>query len=192
MVLIIVVSASFVLVTKLNANTRQFIRQSSSLTVLNEAKAALIGYAVTYPDKVNANAGPGYLPCPDLDNDGGAEGGCALAGPTNLTIGRFPYETLEVADLRDASGERLWYALSDAYRNFAGFTPLNSDTAGAFSVDGNADIVAVIIAPGASNPAQNRAADPLDRANYLEDDNADADVDLADFASFQRVFDPVP
>ena len=104
MMLILVVSASFVLVSKLNATSNQYARQSSSLSALNEAKAALIGYALTYPDKINANEGPGYLPCPDLDNDGDAEGGCALGGPVNFTIGRFPFETLEVADLRDTSG----------------------------------------------------------------------------------------
>ncbi len=183
--LVIVVSASFVLVSKLNANARQFTRQSSSLPALNQAKAALIGYAVTYPENVNPNAGPGYLPCPDLNDDGNAAGACALAGPVNFTLGRFPFETLDVADLRDSNGQRLWYALSDNYRNFAGFTPLNSETPGQLNLDGDGDIVAVLIAPGLALDGQNRAAAPLNPANFLEDDNADIDANYVSNAAGQ-------
>lgn len=175
MMLVLVISASYVLVSKLNESTRQITRRGNSVPVLNQAKAALIGYAISYPENVNPNAGPGYLPCPDLDNDGDAEGSCAMAGPTNFATGGFPFETLNVQDLRDASGERLWYAISDNYRNFAGLTPLNSDTPGQLTVDGIGDVVAVIFAPGYSFETQDRetgTAAVLNPANYLEDENA--------------------
>ncbi len=174
MMLVLVVSASYVLVSKLNNSNREYKRRGSSVQVLNEAKAALIGYAISYPENVNPNSGPGYLPCPDLNNDGSAEGSCVLAGP-NFTTGRFPFETLNVRELRDGSNERLWYALSENYRNFAGLTPLNSETAGQLSVDGANDIVAIIFAPGYALDGQGR--DPTTTevttvANYLESENA--------------------
>jgi len=188
--LILVTSASYSLLNQLNASTNLHTRQQETNRALSEAKQALIGYAITYPDKVNSNAGPGYLPCPDLDNDGDAEGGCALVGPTNWTIGRFPNETLNVQELKDASGQRLWYVLSDNFRNFAGFEPLNSDTPGQLCIDVNFDddcevvadgdiddIVAIIIAPGAQVDGQNRDPNETDIANeisnYLDGGNND-------------------
>lgn len=191
--LILVTSASYSFLSQLNAATNLHTRQQVTSRALVEAKQALLGYAITYPDKVNSNAGPGYLPCPDLDNDGDAEGGCALAGPINLTIGRFPNETLNVQELKDASGQRLWYVLSDNFRNFAGLEPLNSDTPGQLCIDVNFDddcdvvadgdiddIVAIIIAPGAPVDGQNRDPNETDIANeirnYLEGNNKNFDT----------------
>lgn len=65
---------------------------------LAEAKEALVAWAAT------AAGQPGGLPCPDTDNDGESN----WSGPAcSSYIGRFPWMTLGVADLRDASGERL-------------------------------------------------------------------------------------
>jgi hypothetical protein len=187
MVIIFIAASAYVLVTKLNANARQYSNQSSNQAVLNEARAALIGYALNFPE-IDATSpgdpinGPGYLPCPDKDNDGDADSPCALAGPTNFTIGRFPYKSLEVSELRDSSGARLWYALSENYRNNPQLEPLNSEIPGQLTVNGNGDIVAVIIAPGAPLGNQNR--DPTDTtitteiANYLETENNDLDLDF--------------
>ncbi len=172
LILFIVVS-SYTLVSKLNANSREYLRRGSSLSILNDAKAALIGYAINYPlDHVGEP--PGYLPCPDIINDGVAGGSCSLAGGTS--IGRLPYKTLELNELRDASGQRLWYAVSDNYKNNPKvLSELNSDSPGNFSVNGNSDIVAVIFAPGPPLDTQDRAGAPLAVANYLDDDNADGD-----------------
>ena len=186
--LVVIVAASFTLVSKLNQAASSSYREQGTAIALSRAREALIGYAITYPDTHN-NFGPGYLPCPDLDNDGDAEGSCALAGPLNRTIGRFPYETLENEELRDASGARLWYALSDNYRNNPKLEPLNSDTAGQLTLDGNnvVDFVAVIIAPGEPVGTQNR--DPSETSilneitNYLEADNSDLDVDFVTSAA---------
>jgi hypothetical protein len=170
--LILIIGSTYSLLTKLNSDTNFYIRQSKETQEsLRLAKQALIGYAVTYPETVNPNFGPGYLPCPDRDNDGDTDSG-PCASTTNTTIGRFPFETLEMAELRDASGARLWYALSDNYRNNPKLEPLNSETDGQLTVDGNGDIVAVVIAPGAPTGNQNR--NPADTnilteiANYLE------------------------
>src|SRR5258708_29066232 len=44
------------------------------------------------------------------------------------SIGRIPWKTLGIDDLRDASGERLWYALAHNFRKLSGTTVINSDT----------------------------------------------------------------
>lgn len=180
MMLIFITASSYVLVSKLNANQREFSRKSINFSVLNQAKAALIGYAIRFPEIDAASPGdpidgPGYLPCPDINNNGAAGGTCTLAGGT--TIGRVPWRTLDLGELRDSDGERLWYAVSDNYKNNPMVLPqLNSDSAGNFSVDGNNDIVAVIFAPGAPFINQDRSGAPLNVASYLEDSNADGDT----------------
>jgi len=92
-------------------------RDRVSEAALAQAREALIAYAVDRP--INAIAGPGYLPCPDLDNDGWAEPTCgSLSGDTGQEqrLGRLPWKTLGLPDLRDGYGERLWYAVSSKYK----------------------------------------------------------------------------
>jgi len=84
---------------------------------LADAREALIAYAVDRP--INALVGPGYLPCPDLDDDGWAESTCgSMNGDSGQAqrLGRLPWKTLGIADLRDGYGERLWYAVSSKYK----------------------------------------------------------------------------
>ena len=134
LMLVLIVGSSYMLVTSLNANVVTQIDSEETYSVLNQAKQALIAYALTVPERSAAVIlpGPGYLPCPDTDNDGAANTPC---GPG--AVGRFPYATLGEAALVDDSGELLWYALDDNYRNIAAlFTPLNSETVGQLSLDG--------------------------------------------------------
>ena len=169
--LLIVIGSSFLLIKRYNSNIERFKSIGNSTQNLKIAKEALIGYAATYPDNVNSEVGPGYLLCPDTNNDGVAETNCSLNGET--TIGRLPWKTLELEDLYDSSGQTLWYALSENYRYGANKQiPLNSETEGQLSVDSTDDIVAVIFAPGIPVLNQDRVADPLSVSNYLEGDNA--------------------
>ncbi len=189
--LILILASSYSFLNKINAATKPHLRQEATSRILAEAKQALISYAVTYPDRVNSNFGPGYLPCPDINNDGSAGGACSSGG--NTTIGRFPWVTLKMNDLRDSSGQYLWYALSDNYRNNPKLEPLNSETSGQLCIDVNFDddcetaadgdvddIVAIIIAPGAPVDGQNR--DPAEKvianeiSNYLEGNNSNFDT----------------
>src|SRR5688572_25973468 len=99
-------------------------RDRATTDVLLRAKEALVAYAAA-----DANR-PGELPCPDVDDDGQLTLGIDYGGGGACTslIGRLPFRTLDLPDLRDDSGERLWYALSADFR--AGATvALNSDTA---------------------------------------------------------------
>jgi len=174
--LLLIIGSTYTLVSKLSTETN-FITRNSKETQdsLRLAKQALIAYALSFPeidattpgDPIN---GPGYMPCPDINNNGSAGGTCSAGG--NTTIGRLPNVSLDIPQLRDSSGARLWYVLSDNYRNSAGLEPLNSETEGQLSVDGVGDIVAIVIAPGAPignqnrNPADTNIATEI--ANYLE------------------------
>ena len=114
-------------------------REQRTATALAQARDALIGFAIRGGD---TSAGrPGDLPCPDLDNDGSADAvpGCSAA---TSRIGRLPWRTLGLPDLRDGNGERLWYAVSVNFKNnprtsclSAGQSGcLNSDTPGTITV----------------------------------------------------------
>lgn len=188
--LILVSASSYALISKLNTASNTHSRQQNTSSVLSEAKQVLIGYALTYPEN-NAGFGPGYLPCPDRNNDGFINPG-TCASSTGTTIGRFPWRSLGVREMIDHSGTRLWYVLSDNYRNnpkintLGGF--MNSDNPGQLTLDGVDDIVALIIAPG--EPVGNQNRNPLETditneiANYLEAENADIGSEFdADFVS---------
>lgn len=170
--LILIIGTSYLLVNHLNANLLKVSAETETRLALNQAKQALIGYAVTYPDH-HSGFGPGYLVCPDRDNDGQTDaGGCSLTTTSTTSIGRFPYKTLEAEDIRDSNGERLWYIVSNNFRNNPKKEPFNSETAGdpsgSLTVNGIPDIAAVIFAPGAPLDSQNRNTSPNSYSDYLE------------------------
>ncbi len=137
-----------------NGSAGRLEQERQTLNSLNLAKQALIAYAVSvYP---SGNFRPGDLPCPDMNNDGNKEPSCGNAAGTTgqaLRLGHLPWKSLGLPDLRDGSGERLWYAVSNNFKERTRKTPLNSDTSGSIRYvdsDGNVvpDVIAVIIAPG--------------------------------------------
>ena len=187
--------------------------------VLEEAKHALLMYAYRYPETAWAFngtvRGPGRMPCPDADNNGTPDPltNCISAG--DAVVGRFPWAAngMNFHDIRDASGQRLWYAVSQNYNNFDALDVINSDTYGTITVhdqtgallyDGSAaGIAAVIIAPGPTidrnGVAQDRSVgngdnpfdtiadtDPgiIDPINYLDISGA---RDNADFTNNSAV-----
>ncbi len=167
-----------------SANT-QIARDKITAAVLAQAKEALIGYATSI-DLRSSSRRPGDLPCPDTNNDGVTESACGNGSGTTgqtLRIGRLPWKTLGISDLRDGSGERLWYAVSNNFKyntrtscTAAGQAGcLNSDTTGTISIfsadgtrlndgGGTSGAVAIIIAPG---DILTRTGQPLpqDRSN---------------------------
>jgi hypothetical protein len=174
--------AAFLIASALNFTSAGISneREDRSMSALRKAKAALIAYAASEQwqlYKGQATDQPGALPCPDiLLDDGNAD--CVGAGisPTSSLVGRLPWQSIGIEDLRDAAGERLWYALSYNFRKNFGTTVINSDTPGQLTVTGTApasNVVAVLFAPGAAILTQNRPSDPTDPAhnspsNYLE------------------------
>src|SRR5688572_16802996 len=116
---------------------------ATTSAALAQAKVALIGRAAL--DQTI----PGSLPCPDTDNDGSAELFAGNDCPSY--VGRLPWRTLGLPDLRDGNGERLWYALSPNFRDHSTGGALNSSTAGTLSVAGTqpaAGLAAIVFAPG--------------------------------------------
>lgn len=135
-------------------------RDAGTWLAMSMAREALIGRSAS-----DANR-PGSVPCPDTNDDGVAEIYAGADCPSY--IGRLPWRTLGLPDLRDSSGERLWYAvLQEFARNpsCGSACPLNNDTKGAITVyqDSAAtalttEAVAVIFAPGISLDTQNRSS----------------------------------
>jgi len=181
MIIMVLGSLAFLVgsLSKINATVERDKITSDSLA---QAKESLIAFASTVQLDNNCTgtncARPGDLPCPDTNNDGQSD---ACTGQ-NLRLGRLPWKTLGIAELRDSTGERLWYAVSNNFKNnprttctnpLPGNNCLNSDTPGTISVfaaDGTqlnnggvigTGAVAVVIAPGAGisrhdNVIQNR------------------------------------
>ncbi len=132
---------------------------NATRTALDYARQALIGRAIG-----DANR-PGSLPCPDGDDDGSADLFTGSSCPTY--IGRLPWRTLGLGDLRDENGERLWYALAPGFRDHPSAPPLNSDTRGTLTVYSGSDAtpitkeaVAVVFAAGTALSAQARDESP--------------------------------
>ncbi|MFZ5523789.1 MAG: hypothetical protein ACOY9D_06860 [Pseudomonadota bacterium] len=172
MIVILVVGFAAVLVGALSLSALNSARQERTSAALVQARDALLGRAVS------DNNMPGSLPCPDTDNDGSSE---LLSGNDCPSyIGRLPWRTLKLSDLRDGNAERLWYALSPAFRDDASAQPLNSNTKGTllvYSADGvtpqtetGYSAVAVLFSPGSAMGSQTRntTAEQNSAANYLD------------------------
>lgn len=135
-----------------------FKQQQHNARVLAAAHQSLLSYASEPIGLTSCEQNcprPGDLPCPDSNNDGIAENSC---NTDTALLGRLPWKTLGLGELRDASGERLWYAVSKSYKNNTRIRPLNLDTPGGISLRGNSGallydaaiasgVVAVLIAP---------------------------------------------
>jgi hypothetical protein len=166
------VATTAVVVTSLSATAvrnEQGRRDSNALAL---AKQALIASAAS------SNSRPGSLPCPDVDNDGLSDqvGNNAAAACTHF-IGRLPWQTLGLPDLRDAAGERLWYAVSENFQDISA-NRINASTVGQLIVregeQTTTGVVAIVTAPGRSLGSQRRdTAQVNSMANYLEGYSAD-------------------
>jgi type II secretory pathway pseudopilin PulG len=170
--LVILGIAGVLLAARLAEGVSDQERAQRELAVMGQIRDALIARAAADESR------PGSLPCPDMDNDGIADGSTC----TSPYVGRLPWKTLDLPEPRDASGEPFWYAISMPYRDTSAAGALNSDTAGTLTLNdagGNpvaSDVVAVIFAPRAPLSGQNRnpsdAASLIHRSNYREGENA--------------------
>jgi hypothetical protein len=190
LVSVLLLLGTYFMLGSLNVAAVRVDRDRVSDAALLRAKEALIAYAVS-----DANR-PGELPCPDVDDDGSSTPAADYAGINCVSlIGRLPFRTLGLPDLRDDAGERLWYALSNDFRArgaVPGALPLNNDTAFragnlSLSITGQQaadNLVAVVFAPGAvlrrqdGVALQNRAgAGRLNAVNYLDFAGAQSNSD---------------
>lgn len=140
---------------------------------LSEAKTAILGWSVTRNN-------PGQLPCPeDTSKIGELTEGQAQTSCTLPAIGRLPWKTLGIGDIRDGHGDKLWYAISNGFR----VKPINSSTLAQLSVDGTPNAaVAIVFSSGTPINGQNRAVatstSPPDVSQYLELDNNNGDTNF--------------
>lgn len=163
-------------------------KQLRTQNALDAAKKALIAYAVTDENR------PGELPCPDIHNDGKIDINEDMSGGDCVSLrGWMPWFLLRVGDIRDGDGERLWYAVSDAFKPLGSAPPtLNPDTQTDILIN-NVDpaddptipyVAAVIIAPG--DPLSTNQGNRVDGivsgsmiddlvASYLENNNSGVD-----------------
>ncbi|HRD87885.1 MAG TPA: hypothetical protein PK752_06420 [Accumulibacter sp.] len=152
-------------------NTTQFLvaRKEATGAALAQARQALVGRAAGDDNR------PGSLPCPAIDESGIAP---LLAGNhCPAYIGRLPWRTLDVGELRDDAGQLLWYALAPALRDDDSAQPINFETVPQLRLDGAPNVVAIIFAPGAPLVGQNgRPGNAV--ADYLDGSNGDGDQDF--------------
>ena len=189
-------------------------REAATARSLAEAKRALVAWSASASLLPGRRTTPGLLPFPDRNRDGNydGKGDCVTFGlnSTHL-LGRLPWAGdvspcpqvgLHI-DVRDSSGERLWYAVSRNLVTKGGGGPINPDmgeedkmvhpwivlrnAAGNIVTEPGGTrplpIAAVIIAPGAALDHQDRSAPAPSPENYLDRitiggttyDNADSD-----------------
>ncbi len=134
-------------------------RELATGAALYAAKRALLDYVAAQAAQPD-NAIPGRLPCPEpLSPAVGSEGVAAGCSDNTATyVGRLPWRTLGVDQIRDGDGELLWYILGPGFRQ----SPINFGTAGKIATDIPIlnPVVAMIIAPGAALNTMSEAGTP--------------------------------
>ena len=185
LLLLVSVGALAVFVSGLNRATHQLERDRITSEALAQAKEALIGYVIRGDDAPATPTRPAVFPCPDTHvpsdpvnplNDplyGTSDASCS-----DGKIGRFPWRSLKMPELLDASGTPLWYALSGNFRS--SLSRINSDSKGTLQVrrrDGitlitqqGSEATAILFAPGMALAGQVRggAVEKTTATNYLE------------------------
>ena len=189
--LVIIIGVGF-LVTTLSpgSHTVKLGHDKATFRAMANAKDELIGFAVANPVR-------GHLPCPaDPALAGTSTEGTAMSSCNSdaLRIGRLPWRTLGLGDLRDGYGEPIWYAVSGNFTNDAGVIN-RAASVGTLTVNGSGNFAAIIFSAGLPIGPQQRGAvvaacattgstmrQDYCATNYLDTDpatgisNADADA----------------
>lgn len=171
MALLVLVTVSAVLINTLGDTNKLVDVSRNQQQSLNDAREALLGYAIAYPERNTAvaEAIPGYLPCPDRDGDGLSDD-AQCGDAEDSAIGFLPWQTLGLVP-PDAN-ECLLYAVSGGFKSpNSSATPglLNSDLDGLFQIEdersapkgGTIDrdrAIAVVFLPG----------EPLSASSYTQ------------------------
>lgn len=187
LLILVAMAGGYAFYRSANNQFNRFGQDAKVSATLVRAKEALIARAVT-----DANR-PGSLPCPDLNDNPGMQNVPydgktdsfigAATGQCPSNVGWLPWATLDLPELTDDTGSRLWYVLSPALRDDDSAQPINSDTNPSLTVDGNTnnDIVALIIAPRGTLAGQDRSPPAgktypaLNPAAYLDGENGNGD-----------------
>ena len=133
--LVAVVAIASVALSKLPAESLQpYHRSLESERYLARAKAALIGYSATYAEQhqglPSSGIAPGFLPCPDVDDDGSPDGACG-----SDASGRLPWRRLGLPP----PARPVRYKVADPHRaNPIKHVPVNTDVMGGTGRQGDA------------------------------------------------------
>ncbi len=156
---VLMFGASSYLLLSFDLNKRELEKNQKTMQALNEAKLAIIGWSVKHKN-------PGTLPCPEdvtlvgTVNEGNSRASCNEVNP----IGRLPWKTLGIGDIRDGNGDKLWYAISSGFRS----KPINLNTSATLSVNSQASrVVAITFSAGSPLTSQKRI-NQTDIAQYLD------------------------
>lgn len=175
--LVLFSGASAVALKALSHQNPRLRETAGTLEALQASREILLAYALTLPENTNPVLGPGRLPCPDTNNNGRSNTPCALLGRMPQFDIMAPGGRTFFGDFQSGLDRQFWYALSPGFSVTA--SGLNSNRAGTFSLDGETDIVAVLIAPGPALGNQtrpgNQGADYLELGNRTGPDYSRAD-----------------
>lgn len=174
---IVIVTGSTAILASVNYQNSRLASELDISTELAGAKDALVAYAIQHNvNYASSNAGPGRLPCPDTNNDGAAEASCDST--VSQYMGRLPEFVnlpsggrFEIGNHNSNIDQQFWYAVNPNFHMSGAGVAVNTSTGTnpVFTVDGNNDVVAVILAPGEMVDNQDRVSNAAD--DYLEGGN---------------------
>ena len=154
--LIVVLGLVTLLTFRSDRKAPEMEAQRKTALALAQAKETLLGRAALDNGGIS---NPGRLPCPDRINNGDAPGNACVnstLNPNPNLVGRVPWRTLAMGDIRDEASERLWYIVDNNFGSAS--AAMNTTIQPTLTFNGQ-PIVAAIIAPGItlSALAQNRS-----------------------------------
>jgi hypothetical protein len=173
MMLLLFIVSMAVLLKGLNGKNTQLQQQAAVTKALAKARESLIAYALVDPDNCHptTGAGAGHFMCPDTDLPASDPNGLPNTPCGPNAIGRLPKMVTPLSDFDPGNDQQFWYAVSNSYLGKPPSNKVNSSTLGSLTVDGQTDVVAVIIAPGAPLAGQN-GRPSQNTSDYLEGGNA--------------------
>lgn len=161
-------SAGFIFVTYTpQANQLKHQQTQQHMALLAQVKANLLLYATSTPELYatdsNGNfysadyiAAPGYLPCPDTNNDGATNTPCGGSGPLSIVSGRLP-KAIATRHFRfiDNTPIDIWFVVDSRYviqntnynnATIKRYSPLNTNLPGNgnLTLDNQSDVIAIV------------------------------------------------
>jgi hypothetical protein len=124
LILLGIASGAGLMYLKPNAQTLKFNNQQKQLDLLQQAKSNLLIYSINLPEILITNtssvffpndrvASPGYLPCPDSNNDGAMNTPCGQG--TNFTAGKLPQGIHSRYVQFNSSNTPIYYVVDSRY-----------------------------------------------------------------------------
>lgn len=160
---IILVGFTLALTSVLSINAIRLKGTQKNIEIMAQAKEALLGYALRQQPI-------GGLPCPDTNEDGYSN-----TSGANCTayLGRLPFKTLSLPELRDGDGNRLWYAVD---RNLVTVTSTTKNPSLLTTLTLNMQPSAAIVIAANGVVGNQVRGNVINPSAYLEGENASANT----------------